>query len=559
MNIFKNPYYRANLSKSGFDCSSLKQFSTIPGFLQPFHVDVLSPGESIKLDDNVFMRTENMTTSPFTRIRFKTEYFFVPFPQLWSYFGSMYYGIKDINSAALGMLDENVRPMYPCVSSLSLSSYASFLDDNFDEDFHGVSLASSLHRLLDGFGQYIKVKNITNLRNYPLYFAQAYQRIFDAFYRNDLYESKQRASYNVDDIEEVLDFDSGDEDSILRFGKLFAPHYRPMPKDYFTNIQPSPIFNSLTIDSFRSSIGEFKPGPGSSDLNLTDSNSDYVNESAYAPQQAYAVGDGNQSQAAVVSTSLIRNMFAVEKLLQITQRTKKQYDAQTLAHFGYDVPDDVANKVYYIGSHDGIVQISDVNATATTSGEDSSLLGQIAGKGIGISNNNNKPLKFTAPYHGVFMAIFSVYNDVVYPDYAQSDLASMIYREDFYHPEFDRLGMTPSRAINYLKSPSSSSIANKVLAWQYRYSHLKTSFDRCWGNFMSTNKNWTSKRLMFETQTIPLSFFYYSPSSLDDILLHPFVPLQTFDDAYNSDPFDVEIDLKLYKSSTMSTYGLPSL
>ena len=88
MNILKNPYYRAHLGKSGFDMSCRKAFSTMIGFLQPFLSDVLSPGEKVVLNDRVFLRSETMTTSPFTRIHFKTEYFFVPFPQMWSFFGS---------------------------------------------------------------------------------------------------------------------------------------------------------------------------------------------------------------------------------------------------------------------------------------------------------------------------------------------------------------------------------------------------------------------------------------------------------------------------------------
>lgn len=80
---------------------------------------------------------------------------------------------------------------------------------------------------------------------------------------------------------------------------------------------------------------------------------------------------------------------------------------------------------------------------------------------------------------------------------------------------------------------------------------------------MTNNRNWISKRLMFDSQInndkIPLSFFYYSPSSLDDIMLVPFDPHPEVYHEYDTDPFDVDLDLKYYKSSTMSVYGLAQL
>lgn len=564
MDIKKNPYFRANLSKSGFNCSAVKQFSTIVGFLQPFLTDVLSPGESVQLNDNVFMRSEVMTTSPFTRIRFKAEYFFVPFPQLWSFFGSMYYGIKDFHSSSLNPDLVDGFNSYPHVSSQVLLD---FLDDKTGEvDFHDVDFSSGVRRLLDGFNQYPKYKYVSGSespvdRLYPFYFAQAYQRIFDTFYRNDIYEPHDRLSYNVDDIQSG--YYAQPTQDFTRLVKLFQPRYRPMPRDLFSNVQPSPVFNVYSIDAFRAGLGTTGSAlVGGKQLYYSDKEGQEL--ISFQDQRDVAtIGiESTGSDDKFLSANAIRNLFAVEKLLAITQRTKKQYDSQTLAHFGYDVPEDVANKVFYIGSHEGVVQISDVNATATTSGEDASLLGQVAGKGVGVSGNN-KDLRFRAPWHGVLMGIFSVYNDVIYPDYVQTDLVSMIDRNDFYHPEFDRLGQVPVRGINYAELPFNNDLANRVLAWNYRYSHLKMGVDRCWGNFMSTNRNWTSKRLMFDNQignsSIPLSFFYYSPKSLDDILLVPFNERNDFTHAYDTDPFDVEIDYKYFKSSTMSVYGLPQL
>ena len=38
-------------------------------------------------------------------------------------------------------------------------------------------------------------------------------------------------------------------------------------------------------------------------------------------------------------------MFAVEKLLRITGRARKDYDSQVLAHLGFKVPHDVKHEL----------------------------------------------------------------------------------------------------------------------------------------------------------------------------------------------------------------------
>ena len=100
-NIFQKPAHRAQLPKNGFDMSQRHPFTSSVGHLLPVYYDYLAPGEKIRISANLFTRTQPMKSTAMARITEHIEYFFVPFEQLFSLFGSVYYGIDDYNSSAL--------------------------------------------------------------------------------------------------------------------------------------------------------------------------------------------------------------------------------------------------------------------------------------------------------------------------------------------------------------------------------------------------------------------------------------------------------------------------
>ena len=95
-------------------------------------------------------------------------------------------------------------------------------------------------------------------------------------------------------------------------------------------------------------------------------------------------------------TAYVRRNVCNEKLLMITGRTKKTYDAQVLAHLGVEVPHDVKHDISCIGRTTFDLHIGEVTSLASTS---DSPLGELAGKGW--SMGQGKQFKFTAPCHGV--------------------------------------------------------------------------------------------------------------------------------------------------------------
>ena len=139
----------------------------------------------------------------------------------------------------------------------------------------------------------------------------------------------------------------------------------------------------------------------------------------------------------------IRSMIAQEKLAQLSMLAPKDYRSQIRAHFGVDVDkcSDCASQ--YIGSYNSQLNIGEVTATASTSGDSSSKLGQIAGKGVSSSSSS---LKFTSKDCGIMMGIHYFSNESDYSSTGLDQFNSKVLRSDYYQPEYDSLGMQPINA-----------------------------------------------------------------------------------------------------------------
>ena len=277
-----------------------------------------------------------------------------------------------------------------------------------------------------------------------------------------------------------------------------------------------------------------------------------------------------------IGTANIRAMFASEKLWSVTGRAKKKYDDQTLAHFGFKVPHDPKHEITCFGHDISEIHIGEVISTANT-GDTGSPLGEIAGKGYGAQGGQRH--KFTAPCHGVIMAIFSVVPEEYYQDtFLKANKLSD--RSDLYTPEYDHLGMQP--LFGY-EVQTDSAHANDIVGWQYRYEQWKRRYNRVTSIFRTPTDGYTSGgslsswihsivpyagRGSVEGQpndSTNYAKFLHFPSELNDIML---VAYQTnYSNTYASkpyavyecDPFVVNSHIDCVKVSTMSDYSLPRL
>lgn len=277
-----------------------------------------------------------------------------------------------------------------------------------------------------------------------------------------------------------------------------------------------------------------------------------------------------------LNTANIRALFASEKLWAITGRARKNYDDQTLAHFGFKVPHDVKHQISCFGKDTSIIHIGEVISTANT-GSSGSPLGEIAGKGY--ASQRSEPKSFTAPCHGVIMVIFSV---VTQRNYEAGVMKCNIVtdRYDLYQPEYDHLGMQPifgyeAISFNAANGNYDPLSMGDILGWQYRYEQWKRRYNRTTGAFKNAGAGGSLRGWIptFEPPMIPSlgynepTWWWYMnmPSDVNQLFLGQYP--KTWSTAYESnwyqiydhDPFVVNSHINCVKVSTMSDYSLPRL
>lgn len=596
--IENSPSSRASLQYHSFDMSRDLVFSSPFGMILPTFFDYLMAGEKVTFSVDMFTRSEPLVKPALLRVYEQVDWFFVPMNQIYSLFGDLYDGIQDVKSSLV--TPGSIRPYFPTLSYrkifnayFQVSSGGTHLQVKNDAnalDIMGVPKINDARRLFQLFGfssvalepsqDIFDVSHIvldtSLLSNYSfnVFPVCAYHKIYMDYYRLSNWEANDPSLYNLD---KFYDSDSlgASSDYILN---LFSCHYVPWKKDYFTNVFPSPVIGSMSVSSLPNGInqGQINNPTGLFSYLLVSNgtgsnlNSDSVSPNTVALNSQYLTPSGSF----VNTASGIRGTFALEKLLEVTRRAGKHYDKQTLAHFGVKVDKGISGEVYYLGSDRNHIDFNEVISSANTVSEtgDGSALGAIAGQGIGGSNGQKK--EFTAPYHGILMAVCYVKSPSYYDSSIHLDkLSSISQSSDFYHPELDNLSMQPLFGYEWRFFPFGSTFAgatpdswgNSLVSWQYQYSQYKTKYDIVAGKICYGDDSAWAPTRPFGFYSNPLQRLLCSPTYLDGLFEVKFsAPGDVLiDDAPGTwskrDPFLHYYRFNVYKTSTMSTYSLPRL
>lgn len=600
--IFSKTQSRARLGKHGHDLSRRLCFTSSCGHLLPVLFDYLSPSDSINIQSDLFTRTQPLKTPAFVRVNEHIDYFFVPMKLIDSYFGNAFYGISDFSNtnddvnpqSSSSFMTPSDLPTYPLSHFQGKLLNGDFNHNTGDilsnekADEFGIGKHANLVRLLShlGYGERVAYSSVpvdpqydTNVNLYP--FA-VYQRIFSDFYRDSEFTSNNPYNYSLNQFYvNSTAFSKKLEAYFTANDGFFKLRYHRTPRDFFTSYKNTPLFSE------QSSIGSYgldsEDSAGSMHLSsyginpeITNKSADLLNDGMY--KDGVLIGNAKTPQNPFINLAAIRTAYAIDKLRRITANNGKHYDAQTLAHFGFNVPRGVSDETYYLGSHSQVLQIGEIVSTATTgTGDNTSTLGQLAGRGA--SRGQSKVIKFTAPCHGFLMAIYSAVPELQYNNFGVDKLNLYAHINDFYHPEFDRLGMQPYYMVQFNNSYTSNS--KVFLGWNYRYLELKTSFDKVIGAFNYTLRDWVpTLNNGYQTAYLPVNdvttyFKYVSPRYLDSVFELSFSTdigtdnpsfawgavihdkLISLSPTFERDPLLHSIQFKYYKSSIMSPHGDP--
>ncbi|UPW41333.1 major capsid protein [Sigmofec virus UA08Rod_4104] len=604
--IFKKPKIAPIKGRNGFDVSRRRIFSCPCGMLLPTYDDFANPGDHYKLNSRAFIRTEAIETAAFIRLKHHVDWFFVPITQIYRFWNEFFNFTNDVDTSLLPNNTTNFALPKADLYSLfrfEMNSYFATLTQTGSEDGEvnltvdefGQPKIFNFRRLYDMFGfgtpdtSYRGFDGNTKFYN-NLFKFLAYHRIFYSHYNNSVFFKNRTELYNVD---KFYGQDMTSQTALV--SEICSRiHYRPFHKDYFTNIQPAPTFNDRFVNSIfpRELIDTTNINK---DSVLKDDYITSTSESAYHTPGTFLGFNGSLSELGVGD---LRTLFAYDKLMRITANSGSHYDEQTLAHFGFKMPQGISNEAYFLGSQETDININEVVATASTGYDGAgATIGDIAGKGFGASNGS-KDIDFTAPCHGIIMGISSI---EPIPDYASRgcELQNRYLEPfDFYRPEFDNIGMVPMYNAFFTANFVGAENASMIDGWTYRYSELKTKFDVVNESIWNTYRyKWAgTKQSLYghpsDSALTPsvspnlLSLFFCPPQYTNDIFLVD-VPTYTFEpgaavnpnpakyvsngtngtnfgnafnqanNVYKGDSFLVNLEHKAFKTSIMSVHSLP--
>lgn len=498
-NLLRDPIKSNNQPYNGFPMQQWNYFTCSVGQAIPFYYDLLQPGDKIKVKTDMFTRMQTLLSASPLEITNHVQYFFVPLRYLYSLMPSFLTAVDDIKSSIFDKSDLSLSLPYINVPAYMLEVAANGGDElvtNRQIDMLGDNLHKGIRRVIQGLGYgdfYANIDNYgsdipqNNILVNPL-FACAYQLVYEDYFRIDERQNLDTERFNLDKFYSDADIlGTTDADTISNMLQLW---YVPWKKDYFTNVDVSPLSSAGSKSILQSET------PETFDFVKqwlsTENDVNIVN-----PDNVTAQNSGSNVQFAnneVGGTQIHRLAAVLERFASIVGSSDKNYRDQIKNLYGFVPPKFTSNMCDRIGYDSMKLAIYEVVSDATTglpTDSGSSQLGDIAGKSV--SYKNGKYHNFIAPEHGIFLAIaFSVPN-AVYGVRGLDKVHTYLNRTDFPNPLFDRLGQEPL-FMEQLNFTFDTDYNSKSLGWIYRHQEIKQKYDRAFGAFAGSLKYWIPQR-----------------------------------------------------------------
>ena len=437
--INRSIFNRSHGLKTTFDCDKLV----------PILVDEVLPGDTHKLNTNIFARLATPINPIMDNMYLDTFYFFVPMRLVWDNYAK-FFG----------------EQTYPT--------------DSTDYVIPAETLGSTW--LASGkVGDYFGIPDKTISTN--LLPFRAYYLIFDEWFRDQ----------NLQESFSISKADSG----------IFAnvpPNYsvgdlltRGKRHDYFTSCLPF----AQKGDAVQVPLGE-KAYVGIEGTTNSDVTAFFYNGAGnkqqgflghdFSDPNKHDIGGLNNdesrklyadlAQATSASINDWRQAFQIQRFLERDARGGSRYTEKVRSHFGITSPDSRLQRPEYLGGGSTPVNIHPVAQQSST--DSTSPQGNLSAFGTASENNSGFTKSFTE--HGYIIGLANVRADLTY----QQGLDKMWSREtqyDFFWPTFAHLG--EQAVLNKEIFVSGTSTDEEVFGYQERYAEYKYKRSQLTGLFRS--------------------------------------------------------------------------
>lgn len=571
-NVMKQLKPKANIGRNAFDLSHRSVFTANFGELLPCCcIETVPSNDEIIIRPADLVRAMPLATSPFLRAKQHIDFWFVPYSALWSRFNEFMVDRDEPASSAL-----KAKTYLPYVS---LEAFRSLIDDiNVDQykDIVGRPYVYGANKLLNllGYGVadgYVGDDNDV-VPKVNIFRLCAYNYIWYKEYRQQYYDSGMHLMpslalspsavarlWNLDECEcdQVDNADVESEFGLATLRAMTQLRYRCYKKDLFTGLMPSQQYGDVSVIQ-----GSLVGTQGVLTFDYEDLPPTGINFSENRPAELLS---NDFSELYLRNTGIsvldLRKAEAVQRWRENALRAGNQVEDNFEAHYGTKPRSHMIQHPTFIGSYDAPLNIGDVVSTAQTGEGENQALGDIAGKGLSSVNGNK--ITFKTNDFGVIIGMFSLLPETEYNGTGIDRMNQLLEREDFFIPEYERLGLEPVDAFTFYAGYHGEPSDRKgILGFAPRYWGYKQKLDRCYGELQHTIyktgmfAHWCSPkddveqaiRSMQNNGVFPLSLLYVNPAVFD---------INFNVSVANADQFLVDMFNEVTAIRGMSVSGMP--
>ena len=538
---------RAQISRSVFDRSHGWKSTFDSGYLVPFLVDEVLPGDSYKVKFNFLARLSTPVVPTMDNLFIDTFYFFVPYRLLWKHW-EQFNGQQDYPGASTDYLVPQTSA--PAEGGFPVGSL---------EDYFGLPTG------IKG----IKANELA---------ARAYALIWNEWFRDEnLQNPINLSSYaeisTASGLDDVGLGDAGFTGShnLLRRGKRH---------DYFTSALPWPQKGpgvELPLSGDANIIRD-----GNRAFALSDGDSSHIVGFSYdggrgqiskplAPSDAvigfnqFAQGTGSDitapilgyygglvadlSSVSAATINSLRQAFQLQKLYERDARAGTRYTEILRSHFGVVSPDSRLQRPEYLGGSESPVIINPVvqnSATGLTGAE--TPQGNLAAYGLASSTSAKHGFTKSFVEHGIIIGLLNVRADLTY----QQGIPRMFSRRtrfDFYWPVLAHLG--EQAILNKEIYAQGTSADDDVFGYQERYAEYRYFPSMITGKLRSTDPQsldvWHLSQKFDSLPTLSAQFIQDNP------------PVSRILAVQNEPQFIIDSYIEMKCARPMPVYGVPGL
>lgn len=455
--------------KSKFDLSHEKKLSFQMGELIPIMCQEIVPGDSFRVQSQLFLRLQALLSPVMHRCDVTTHYFFVPNRLIWTEWEDFITGgrVGTTLPVAPQLTINNTTKINTAIGTLA--------------DYLGVpDLSTQVY------------SNDVNISALPF---RAYQRIYNDYYRDNV-------------ITQPVNFTTNSGIGTSDWPELNTIRKRAWQKDYFSTARPNSQLGAEVIVPSNTTV-TYKPQSDVKRVDGVDANA----ASTIGTLAAGKLGVNNNSTSGrienidVVSTQMsinnLRRSLKLQEWLEKNMRAGSRYVEQILSHFGVRSSDQRLDRAEYLGGGKQPITISEVLQTA----QGTNPVGTMNGHGYSVGNSNQ--FQKTFEEHGFVMAIVSVLPQTAY----QQGLNRMFSRTDkfdYYWPEFANIG--EQEVKNKEIYAQINSVNEGTFGYQQRYAEYKYCPDTVHGEFKTSLAFWHMSRIFSNLPTLNTSFIDADPT-----------------------------------------------